>query len=211
MVKPGPRRRSGRSEGAAAETRRRLVEGAIHALKDEGFAGASARAIARRAGVNQALVFYHFGTMNELLLAALDETSDRRMHRYREALAGVETLPDLVRVAGQIYREDLDSGHIKVLTEVIAAASSVPDLGPKVVARMEPWIAFTEEAIGRVLDRSTLGALLPRRDIAFGVVALYLGVEILTHLEDDRARSERLFDLLAGATPLLQGLLGSGG
>jgi AcrR family transcriptional regulator len=44
-----------------------------------GFAGASAREIARRADCNQALVFYHFGSVTELLLAGLDDVSTRRL------------------------------------------------------------------------------------------------------------------------------------
>jgi AcrR family transcriptional regulator len=42
-----------------------------------GFAGASAREIARRADCNQALVFYHFGSVTELLLAGLDDSTRR--------------------------------------------------------------------------------------------------------------------------------------
>src|SRR3989337_397002 len=67
-------------------TKVRIVAAAIETLKRQGFTGSSARAIARTGGFNQALIFYHFGGVNELLLAALDKTSDRRMARYREAL-----------------------------------------------------------------------------------------------------------------------------
>src|SRR5437764_14876809 len=96
-------------------TRKRIVEAAIETLKAEGFAGTSARAVARTGGFNQALVFYHFGSMTELLLAALDETAARRMTRYREALAEVNDLPRLLELAGRIYQEDLDAGHMSVL------------------------------------------------------------------------------------------------
>ena len=63
-----------------------LVAAAIDALREAGFAGASAREIAGRAGYSQALVFYHFGSVNDLLLAALDEVSARRMDDYRGLL-----------------------------------------------------------------------------------------------------------------------------
>ena len=129
--------------GAGDATRKRIVEAAIETLKEEGFAGTSARAVAKRGGFNQALVFYHFGAMSELLLAALDETSERRMARYREALEGVNDLGRLVELAGRIYREDLDAGHMTVLAEIIAGASAVPEVGPEVVARLEPWIELT--------------------------------------------------------------------
>src|SRR5205823_3549643 len=136
MAKRGPKTR-----GAAGDrTRGRIIDAAVETLQRAGFAGASARAIARTGGFNQALIFYHFGSVNDLLLAALNETSARRMDRYTEAVGRARSVPDLVRVAGEIFREDLESGHIKVLAEMIAAASSVPDLGPQIVAQVEPWI-----------------------------------------------------------------------
>ena len=70
MATAGPRR-GGREAGRSADTRAALVAGAVQALGEVGFAGASAREIATRAGCNQALVFYHFGSVTELLLAAL--------------------------------------------------------------------------------------------------------------------------------------------
>ena len=62
MAKPGTSSRLvTEGAGRSAATKQGLVEAAIETLKAEGFAGASARAIAGRAGCNQALVFYHFG------------------------------------------------------------------------------------------------------------------------------------------------------
>ena len=70
MAKSGRASRTGpaKADGAAA-TRRALVDAAIESLRFDGFAGASARAIATRAGVNPGLIFYHFGSVADLLLA----------------------------------------------------------------------------------------------------------------------------------------------
>ena len=73
-------------------TRDQILEATLETLRDEGFAGATSRAIARRGDFNQALVFYYFGSLDGLLLAALDLTSERRLARYRESLAGAKTL-----------------------------------------------------------------------------------------------------------------------
>jgi AcrR family transcriptional regulator len=195
-----------------ANTRDRIVDAAISTLQERGFAGASARVIAQRGGFNQALIFYHFGTVNDLLLAALDETSRRRMERYRSAVQPETSLPQLMEQAAQIYREDLESGHIKVLAELIAGASAERSLGPEIVARIEPWVAFAEDAIGRVIKGSALEPLVPKEDVAFAVVALYLGVELLAHLNGQLSRAEQLIDtgtrlafLFAGALPTARG------
>src|SRR3954454_18038416 len=113
MAKSGTGRRQGRGD-----TRGVLIDAAVETLKTQGFAGTSARAIARTAGCNQALVFYHFGSVNELLLAALDEVSAQRRRCYEEAAATVTGPAELVAVAGRIFRDDIDSGNVKVLVEM---------------------------------------------------------------------------------------------
>ncbi len=55
---------------AGADTRTKLLEGALRTLAEQGIAKTSARSVAAAAGVNQALVFYHFGSVDELLAAA---------------------------------------------------------------------------------------------------------------------------------------------
>src|SRR5438874_2502405 len=56
----------------ADETKNRIVEAALAVLKRQGYAGASARSIAAEGRFNQALIFYHFGSVRNLLLAADD-------------------------------------------------------------------------------------------------------------------------------------------
>lgn len=192
---------------APADTKTRIVEAAIETLKAEGYAGTSARSIARRGGFNQALIFYHFGSIKDLLLEALDRTSADRMAAYRTAVDGVADLPGLVAVAGRIYHEDLETGHIKVLAELIAGASADPELGHEIVERIEPWIGFARDVILRVSAGSPVGAFVPAEDLAYAVVAQFLGLELLTHLEADTSRAERLFDLARAVATLASSAL----
>jgi len=191
MAKSGPSGAVARSirEG----TKQRIVEAAVQTIKERGFAATSARAIAATGGFNQALVFYHFGSVNDLLLAALDRTSEMRMTRYKAAIDSVDTLPELLAVASEAYREDLAGGHIKVLAELIAGASAVPELKPEIAVRMAPWITLTEEAVERVMASSVLAPLVSSQDLAFAIVSLYLGAAMLTHLSNDPAPAESLF------------------
>ncbi len=184
-----------RARGAdrSAETRRLLVEAAIATLKEDGYAGASARAIAERAGSNQGLIFYHFGSVANLLLAALDAVSSERLAHYGASIDRAGSLIDLVGAATGIFSDDLDAGYVTVLVEMIAGASSTPGLGPEVAARIKPWTDFAQRAIDGALADSPLGSVLPSRDMAYGIVALYLGLEMLSHLDGDRAPALALF------------------
>jgi AcrR family transcriptional regulator len=194
MAKAGAPSRTKEAAGSrSAETRRRLVAAAIETLKAEGYAGASARAISERAGSTQGLIFYHFGSVANLLLAALDAVSAERMEHYAAAVDLAGTTTDLVDVATDIFREDLDAGYVTVLVEMIAGASSTPGLGPEVAARIGPWSEFARRAVETTLGDSPLGAVLPSEDVAHGIVALYLGLEMLSHLNGDQAPALALF------------------
>jgi AcrR family transcriptional regulator len=196
-------------EDLPASTKDRIVDAAFSTLKEEGFAGTSARAIARRGGFNQALIFYHFGTLNDLLLATLDKTSADRMSRYRDSIGKAKSVDDKIQTATRLYREDLVSGHITVISEMVAGSLARPDLGPEVVARMEPWIAFTEGVISDLVTGSIFESAVNPRTLAFAVVALYLGVDLLSHLDQDKSRAEALFQLAGTMGPFLAPIFGN--
>src|SRR5665213_3289531 len=183
------------AEGSArsAPTRRQFVNAAIETLKSDGYAGASARSIAHRAGLNQGLIFYHFGSVANLLLAALDAVSEERLHLYTAEVSGVTSPVQLVDAAEGIFRNDLAAGYITVLVEMIAGASSTPGLGPAVASRIQPWRQFAQSTIEESLGDSPLGNVLPAKDVAHAVVALYLGLEMLSHLDGNAEPALTLF------------------
>jgi len=195
-----------RTSGASG-TRDQIVDAALETLKSEGYAGSSARAIARRGGFNQALIFYHFGTVNRLLVAALERTSDLRMARYLSAVEEASSLEDMLDVALRVYREDLEAGHMTVLSELIGASMSHPELKPEIVARMQPWIEFADGAIRKALEGSSIGSGLPTRQLAFGLVAFYLGLNMLNTLDGERGETEALFQTARSLAPVMAAIL----
>jgi len=185
---------------ASEETRQRIIGAALETVRREGIVGASARAIARTGGFNQALIFYHFGSVNDLLLAAVDFMSDLRMQRYEERLAEVDTLPELVAGAKGLHAEDVEGGHIRVLSQMVAGSSASPELAAQLLRRFDPWIEVVEGAISRVIAGTPYEGVLPVHDLAFVVAALFLGIELLTHLDTDNGHAESLYrtiDLMA--------------
>ncbi len=183
---------------------------ALETLKTEGFAGTSARAIASRGGFNQALIFYHFGSLTDLLLAALERTSRDRMESYRSAVDAAGSLQDLVQVAARLHGEDLRSGHITVVSEMIAGSLTHPELGPEIVRQMQPWLDFTTATIEKVLAGSPFEDMFPARDVAFAVVAFYLGADLLAQLDSDHERVERVLSMGTSFLPLVAPMLSWG-
>jgi AcrR family transcriptional regulator len=198
------------SEQAAEEpggTKARIVEAALETLKARGFAGASAREIAKTGDFNQALIFYHFGSVQNLLLAGLDLVGERRMSAYQPAFEQAQTVSELAAMAREIYQEDLENGYVTVLGEMVAGGVSDPELGGQVVARIEPWVELVEAKVRALIAGSLFESMIPARDLAFAIIALYLGIDMLSHLDGDRARAQSLLDLGVRAAPLAQALL----
>lgn len=194
---------------ALGGTKSTLVEAALETLKRKGFAGASAREIARTGGFNQALIFYHFGSVQNVLLAALDLVSARRMRAYAPAFEQARTVAELATLARRIYAEDLDNGYVTVLGEMVAGGVSNPELGGEVAARLQPWIDMVESKLQELLAGSPFESVVSPRDVAFAIVALYLGIDMLSHLEGSTTRAEALLDLGVRYAPLATMLLPS--
>ena len=136
-------------------------------------------------------------------MAALEEVSVRRMAVYRELADRTGTLGELIDAARTVFEGDLDSGNVTVLVEMISGAHSVPGLGERVSACLAPWRSFAETAVRDVLASSPFGSLAPPGEIAHGVVAGLLGLEMLASLDGDRSRALALFDRARAVADLL--------
>ncbi len=196
-------------EAKQSDRREQMIEAAIESLKEAGYAGTSIREIARRGGFNSALISYYFGGLHNLLLAALDHSGEIRMRRYTQAVDEASGLEELVDVARQIYREDVEGGHITIFTEMVAASLAHRELGPELIARSEPWLDFVEGAIRKVAGDSPLLQILPPREVAYGILCFYLGVNLMTQLDADPARVETLFELANRFAPVISPMFNS--
>ena len=192
---------------AQPQTRDAIVAAALETLQAEGFAGATSRAIARRGGFNQALVFYYFGSLDNLLLAALEQTSAERLARYREALAAATTLAEILERAKALNREDRESGHVVVLAQLIAGCLTRPALAARVIEGMQPWRELTEATIERLVRGTALEEVVPKAELADALVTYYLGANLLSALDGNAAGPQALLARVSDAEPLLSALL----
>jgi AcrR family transcriptional regulator len=82
--------RRSKVEDSAARTA--LLDGAEAIMVEEGYAAVSIRRIATRAGLNSALVYYYFDTMDGLFVALFRRGAERSLQRQREVLASPQPL-----------------------------------------------------------------------------------------------------------------------
>jgi hypothetical protein len=71
------------------------------------------------------------------------------------------------------------------------------------LARMEPWIDLAEQVLAKALSGLPAAQTMPLRDLAYALATFYLGLNLLTHLDEDRERTEALVSQLRTLAPLL--------
>ena len=160
------------------ETKNKLLEGALRTLTEQGIARTSARTVAAAAGVNQALVFYHFGSVDELLAAACRYGAEQAVARFRPRLAAVGSLSELLSVGRQIHEEARSGGHVALLGQLLAGAQTHEALGPATAAGLDLWIAEIERALVRVLATTPFGDFADPAGLARAVAASFVGIEL---------------------------------
>jgi AcrR family transcriptional regulator len=199
------RTRRGRTRAGAADTRLRILEAALAALRENGYTATTARVIATHGGFPVGSIFYHFHTLDELLLAVLDHTSARRLPVWRESLAGVGDVTTLIGQMQQLYAQDVASAHALAVRELVANGDFSQRLAPELATRMQPWFDLAESVAGRVLAGSPLLEVLGPRELAVTAVALYLGLETVANLSGETTSAEKLFAAGVHFAPLLAG------
>ncbi|MEV5440305.1 TetR/AcrR family transcriptional regulator [Streptomyces sp. NPDC052682] len=160
------------------ETRTRLLEGALRTLTEQGIAKTSARTVAAAAGVNQALVFYHFGSVDELLAAACRYGAEQAVARYRPRLAAVTSLSELLAVGREIHAQERAGGHVALLGQLLAGAQTHAGLGPATAAGLDLWIVEIQHVLTRVLAGTPLGEYTDPAGLARAVAASFVGIEL---------------------------------
>jgi AcrR family transcriptional regulator len=186
-------------------TRDRIVAAAIETVRAEGFANTTARAIAAHGGFNQALIFYHFGSVDELLDEAFARVSEQQVAHYREAVGELGSLGDLVQIARRLHEEDTATGVTTTVTQMMAAATD-PERGGALLDRFDLWIALVQEALERVAAQYPIAAAVPPREAAYAICCMFLGIELLTRLDPSRSEAEAVFDMMGTAAGLVEQL-----
>jgi AcrR family transcriptional regulator len=116
--------------------RQNILDAASRIFADEGFAGARVDEIARRAGVNKAMLYYHVGNKQALYTAVLTRNFDRMGEALDEALtrngSAIERFEALMTGMARTLRALPD--HPRIVLREFASAGT--NLQPEVLERM---------------------------------------------------------------------------
>jgi AcrR family transcriptional regulator len=172
-----------------SETRQKLIDGTIATLRDKGIAGTSARAIATAAGVNQALVFYHFGSVDELIDVAGRESTESRIAVYRPRFAAVTSLRELLALGRELHVTESRAGNVAVLAQVLAGAQQHEALAAAAKHSLTLWIDEIEAVLVRLLKDSPLAEVTDAAGLARGISASFVGIELFEGVDPQGAEA----------------------
>lgn len=185
-----------------SETKQRLLDGVLTALNEHGITGVSARTIAAAAGVNQALVFYHYGSVDDLLAAACRAHTESRVAAYASEFARVTSLRQLLDVGRRMQVQERALGNVSILAQLLAAAQGDGKLATSVGACLQLWIDEIESVLRRLLTGSPLAEFADLAGLAKAVSAAFVGIELYAGV--DRAGSEHALAALEQLAVLVE-------
>lgn len=167
--------RPARSDGAS--TRTLILEATRRRLIEQGYANLNVRDIAADAGVNHALIGYHFHGKQPLVLAVLDEANARLLERQAGMYAQPSKASKKWRQACAFYQEDLDSGFVKLLMELMAASFHDDALRREFTPRLLAWQKLVEGAVDEFVGSNDLKLPVPARAISSWITWFWIGME----------------------------------
>lgn len=173
--------------GAATGTRERLLDAAATVVRERGLADASARAIAAQADVNQALIFYHFGSVNAAIAAASDRAVAVSVAAYRDDFAAAHSLGELLQVGRRVHAGERANGNVALMAQLMAGAQRDDQLRTAAASAMDAWVGAIEPPLTRLLPTTPLAGAVDARGLARAIATGFVGLELYSEVDPDGA------------------------
>jgi AcrR family transcriptional regulator len=127
-------------------TRIAILDAAQQIMLEEGYAAVSSRRVADRAGVNSALLYYYFGTMDDLFIALFRRGADQTFRRQTEALSSAQPLWALWEVIH-------DRSHTALTMEFVALANHRKSIRSEITNSSQRFRKMHLDAVSEILEK----------------------------------------------------------
>jgi AcrR family transcriptional regulator len=191
------------AEADLGETKTKILDAAFRRLAREGYAALSVREIARDAGVNHALINYHFRSKDQLVIEVLDAANRQLLERQKTMYAEPGGFAQKWAQARRFYQGDLASGFVRVQAELWAASLANPGLRDKFLPRLLAWKkvvlgAVREGAATLEASGGKLPAPFSAEVIATWISLFWLGMEFadLLGVKEEQSQHRAALDAM---------------
>ncbi len=156
-----------------------LLEAAKKALRQNGYAKLSTRQVAAEAGVPLSQIHYHFGSKQGLVLALFEYLNGQLLDRQSAMFDNPAlSLSEKWALACDYLDEDIRSGYVRILQELIAASWSDAGVAKVVRAALMGWIPLITAAARQAEGKLSLGNFTPE-EVGTLVANAFIGAESL--------------------------------
>ncbi|HJR92282.1 MAG TPA: TetR family transcriptional regulator [Acidimicrobiia bacterium] len=176
---------------ATPTTKEGVLAAAKQSLIESGYAQLSTRRIAEMAGVPLSQIHYHFGSKQNLVLEVLAEENRRLLDRQAEMYSSDQPMWKRWEQACDFLDDDLESGYVRVLQEMMAAGWSDPEIADAVRGYLYGWFALLRSVATSAMEGAGNVAILEPDHVAALVGSAFIGAEALLLLgfENDLNRA----------------------
>ena len=158
-------------------TRMAILQSARRRLCEAGYAQLNVRDIARDAGVNHALIGYHFGGKQQLVLAVLDDANKQLLERQTQMYSDTASASQKWQQACDFYEDDLQSGFVRLLMELMGASFTDEALRNEFLPRLLAWHQLVEAAVTDFIENAGLDLPVSARAISAWIRWFWTGME----------------------------------
>jgi AcrR family transcriptional regulator len=185
LTKPARRTQEQRS----SEMRVRLLDATIDCLVEYGYAGTTTPRVAERAGVTRGAQVHHFGSKNDLVVAAISHLAQRRAETAMRDMGRVESVDDPVDAALDFLWE-LHQGPLFIATVELWVAGRTD---PVLAAAMEKVEPFVNNAVLLAVARFVPDEVRRKdaRDFVYTAMDALRGILISNFIDPDPERARR--------------------
>jgi AcrR family transcriptional regulator len=190
--------------------RRRILDAAGEVFAEQGFGGAGVDEIARRAGVNKAMLYYHVGDKAALFAAVLTEAVGLVRSTLEEELSHHDDPEERLRALPRALTEAIrQRPHIPaiMLREVAAGG---PHLPAEVLAQMARVMGLTRSILAEGRERGAfrgVNPILVHLTLVGGLMVMANAVRLRARFEEQSPFPSDTPTDLAGMADMLSDLV----
>lgn len=165
----------------------RILTAARECLLADGYSSMTTRKVADLADVPLSQIHYHFGSKDELILSLLRSENDGLLKRQTEMFGRDLPLWKRWDIACDYLDQDLQSGYVRVLHEMMAAGWSSEVIGKEVAVMLRGWNDVLNGLASEAYEKGLSFGAFSVEDLSALTASAFLGAEsmILLGLEDE--------------------------
>jgi len=177
-------------------TRRRLLSAAASLIVERGWGAVTTRAVADRAGVNQALVHYHFGSIDNLRRESVLAELNPAIGELMDELLDDRPLPESIhKVMGLIDRFDLGTETGVLMAEALLQATRDPSVAQDMARVVGSWAVMLGPRLAVAQERGVVRGDIPAERLT-PVLAAFIDGFLIQRVADPELDTSRTADTL---------------